>query len=146
MKRGTAKLIADLKDDANNALDALHKGRGTWYFGKDLKKAACYDRNGLSSYDASPDDLIGAMAMNDFEECYKCVKIVNNDIPELSVVIKIIDKCAACKIGKAIDLTPAAFQAIAPGGDLNIGVLDISWQKVPCHHSHRYPGGPKTRR
>ncbi|KAF7724800.1 hypothetical protein EC973_000757 [Apophysomyces ossiformis] len=146
MKRGTAKLISDLKKGAEKALDGVTKGRGTWYHGADLKQAACYGRNGLRSYDASAHDMIGAMAMDDFEECYQCVKIVNNAHPELSVVVKIIDKCAACEKGKHIDLTPRAFQKLAPQADLDLGVLNIRWHKVPCQHSHLYPGGPRPGR
>ncbi|ORY94659.1 hypothetical protein BCR43DRAFT_476486 [Syncephalastrum racemosum] len=117
-------------------------GRGTWYSGGDLNDAACYDRKGLDSFSATIHDLIGAMAMDDFEECYKCMQITNNKNKKLSVVIKVVDKCAGCEVGKAIDLTPAAFQKVAPGGDLDLGVLDISWKPVKCPKSKLFPAKP----
>lgn len=82
------------------------------------------------------------MAMDDFEECYKCMQITNNKDKKLSVVIKIVDKCAGCKVGQAIDLTPAAFKKVAPGGDLDLGVLDISWKPVKCPKSKLFPAKP----
>ncbi|KAI8343267.1 RlpA-like double-psi beta-barrel-protein domain-containing protein-containing protein [Chlamydoabsidia padenii] len=118
--------------------------RGTWYSGEDLKNAACYGREGLAPYSATVKSMIGAMAMDDFENCYKCMKITNNKNKDLSVVVKIVDKCAGCVVNEAIDLTPAAFQKIAPGGDLNVGVLDISWKEVKCPNSDLYPSKPKA--
>lgn len=77
-RRGIARLMS-----FNNATDAnlvKRGGRGTWYMsitfhkmnnttytdlkrytGADLKNAACYDRNGLDPFSASPHDFIGAM-------------------------------------------------------------------------------------
>ncbi|KAI9022803.1 hypothetical protein CLU79DRAFT_750813 [Phycomyces nitens] len=137
--RGVATLM-DL-EPRNSTEDGLERraNRGTWYTGADLRNAACYDRNGLSPFHATNYDMIGAMAMNDFEQCYKCMKIVNNRNPKLSVIVKIVDKCAACKVAKAIDLTPAAFKKISPKGSLDIGVLDISWTSVRCSSSRGYP-------
>ncbi|KAI8377798.1 RlpA-like double-psi beta-barrel-protein domain-containing protein-containing protein [Radiomyces spectabilis] len=140
-ERGLATLMM-----FNNGTSPFEKrgGRGTWYTGEDLKNAACYDRNGLPPYSASIHSMIGAMAMKKFENCYKCMKITNNKHKNLSVVVKIVDKCAGCKVGKAIDLTPAAFKKIAPRGDLDIGVLDISWKVVKCSNSKYYPSKPKA--
>ncbi|KAI8334945.1 hypothetical protein BC941DRAFT_453945 [Chlamydoabsidia padenii] len=118
--------------------------RGTWYSGADLKNAACYDRNGLPPYSATIHSMIGAMAMRKFENCYKCMKITNNKNKKLTVVVKIVDKCAGCKVGKAIDLTPAAFKKLAPGGNLDLGVLDISWKPVRCAKSKLYPSKPRA--
>ncbi|GAB5590247.1 hypothetical protein Unana1_05147 [Umbelopsis nana] len=122
-----------------NSTAALEKrGRGTWYSGNDLKNAACYDRNGLPPYSATIHSMIGAMAMHKFESCYKCMKITNKQNHK-SVVVKIVDKCAGCVVGKAIDLTPGAFQKL---GNLNQGVLDISWKAVHCTKSKYYPSKP----
>jgi hypothetical protein len=38
--------------------------------------------------------------MYDFEECYQCMRITNNDYPWMQVTVKIVDKCEACTIGK----------------------------------------------
>ena len=45
-----------------------------------------------------------------------------------------------------IDLTPAAFKLLSRNGDLNIGVLDISWKSVPCSEveGHLPPQKDKT--
>lgn len=82
--------------------------------------------------------------MDEFEDCYKCMKIINNKNTDLTVVVRIVDKCAGCIKGEAIDLTPAAFKLLAPGGDLNLGVLDISWKQVKCPQSDLFPSKPKA--
>ncbi|KAI8884798.1 hypothetical protein K501DRAFT_131519, partial [Backusella circina FSU 941] len=102
------------------------------YSGRDLKNAACYGINGLRPFNAKVQDMIGAMAMDGFEQCYKCMKITNNRNTKYQITVKIVDKCAACKVGQAIDLTPAAFKRLSPKGDLNSGVLDISFKPVKC--------------
>ncbi|CAO3599715.1 unnamed protein product [Absidia cylindrospora] len=133
-----------MKFDSSDVTLNKRAQRGTWYSGTDLKNAACYDRNGLPPYSATIHSMIGAMAMKKFENCYKCMKITNNKNKKLTVVVKIVDKCAGCKVGKAIDLTPAAFKKLAPGGDLDLGVLDISWKPVKCPSSKLYPSKPKA--
>ncbi|CAO3661864.1 unnamed protein product [Rhizopus stolonifer] len=106
------------------------RDRGTWYTGYGLKNAACYGRNGLAPFHASTEDMIGAMAMHSFEQCNKCMEITNND-NHRKIIVKIIDKCAACKVGRAIDLTPKAFKMLSKG-NLAIGVLDINFKPVRC--------------
>lgn len=86
--------------------------------------------------------MIGAMAMNDFEQCYKCMQITNNRQKDLQIIVSIVDKCAACKIGTAIDLTPAAFKLLSPSGDLSSGVLDISFKPVKCPTNGLLPDLP----
>ncbi|GAA5807384.1 hypothetical protein MFLAVUS_000745 [Mucor flavus] len=108
------------------------RDRVTWYHGPDLRNAACYDRNGLAPFHARTDDMIGAMAMHNFEECYKCMQITNNRKKNLQIVVRIVDKCAACKVKTAIDLTPEAFKLLSPGGNLDVGVLDISYKAIKC--------------
>ncbi|KAI8885135.1 hypothetical protein K501DRAFT_180582, partial [Backusella circina FSU 941] len=112
------------------------------YTGRDLKNAACYDRNGLPPYHAQADHLVGAMAMYDFEECYQCMRLTNNDHPWMQITVKIVDKCEACEIGNAIDLTPGAFEKLSLEGDLDIGVLDISFYPVRCPYSALIPNLP----
>ncbi|KAI9266680.1 hypothetical protein BDA99DRAFT_558731 [Phascolomyces articulosus] len=136
--------VAQIRSFSNSTLSiAKRGGRGTWYTGEDLNNAACYDRNGLKPFHASNHDMIGAMAMSGFENCYKCMKITNNKAKHLSVIVRIVDKCAGCKVNKAIDLTPAAFKEVAPGGDLDLGVLDISWKPLAeCPKSKLMPLKP----
>lgn len=38
--------------------------------------------------------------MKDLEQCYKCVQITNKKNKHLSVIVRIVDKCAACEMGK----------------------------------------------
>jgi rare lipoprotein A (peptidoglycan hydrolase) len=77
--------------------------------------------------------------MKKFENCYKCMKITNNSNKK-SIVVKIVDKCAGCVVGKAIDLTPGAFQKLAK---LDVGVLNISWKAVSCPSNIKPKMGPK---
>ncbi|CEP15892.1 hypothetical protein [Parasitella parasitica] len=131
--RGIATIMEFNSRPNSSPIEALQRrNRGTWYDGEDLRDAACYDRKGLPEFHASEDDMIGAMAMNGFENCYRCMKITNNKDRKKTVTVKIVDKCAGCKVGKAIDLTPAAFQKL---GKLNTGVLDITWKVVDCPSS-----------
>lgn len=39
--------------------------------------------------------------MRNFEYCYKCMLIVNKKNKK-KIVVKIVDKCAGCKVGKYI--------------------------------------------
>ncbi|KAI7860791.1 RlpA-like double-psi beta-barrel-protein domain-containing protein-containing protein [Circinella umbellata] len=130
--RGTAGLMLHHQPLTNTNGLSKRRSRGTWYHGKDLKNAACYGQNGLPSWDATDHDMIGAMAMEGHEKCGECYQITNNDHPDLSIPVMIIDKCAACTLENWIDLTPGAFKLLSRGGDLNIGVLNISWESVSC--------------
>lgn len=94
-----------------------------------LDDAACFERKGLPSYSAKNSDMIGAMAMSGFEDCFKCMKITNLDNKK-TVTVEIIDKCGSgCKKGHHIDLTIGAFKKI---GSLNKGILKISFKPVKC--------------
>jgi rare lipoprotein A (peptidoglycan hydrolase) len=65
---------------------------------------------------------------------------ITNASNKKSVIVKIVDKCAGCVVGKAIDLTPGAFSKLA---NLDTGVLDISWSTVSCPSSISPKYGPK---
>jgi hypothetical protein len=96
----------------------------------------------LKPFNAKVTDMIGAMAMHGFEQCYKCMQITNNRKKDKKIIVRIVDKCAACKVGTAIDLTPTAFKLLSPSG-LNVGVLDISFKPVACPKSGLLPKLPK---
>ncbi|OZJ06341.1 hypothetical protein BZG36_00658 [Bifiguratus adelaidae] len=128
--------------------------RGTWYSGNDLKNAACYARNNLPAYNASPKSHICALASfldgdltnmgSGFGMCYKCVKVTNLHNHK-SIIVRTVDKCAGCKQMSGIDLTPTAFDAIASDG-LNEGVLNVKWSPVSCHsvkYINQWPRLPK---
>lgn len=94
-----------------------------------LDDAACFDRKGLPSYNAKDSDMVGAMAMKSFENCFKCMKITNL-ANKKTVTVEIVDKCGSgCKVGHHIDLTKGAFKKL---GSLNTGVLKISFKPVKC--------------
>ncbi|KAI8644231.1 hypothetical protein BD408DRAFT_430648 [Parasitella parasitica] len=103
--------------------------RGTWYDGEDLRNAACYERNGLPQFHAKDSYMIGAMKMHKFENCYKCMKITNKKNKK-SIVVKIVDHCAGCIVGKDIDLTKTAFRKLE--SNLDVGELDLSWKVTDC--------------
>ncbi|KAI8380125.1 RlpA-like double-psi beta-barrel-protein domain-containing protein-containing protein [Blakeslea trispora] len=136
--------LASIMSFGNATSTDLEKrgNRGTWYSGSDLKNAACYDRIGLPAYSATVYSMIGAMAMKKFENCYKCMKITNNKHKTRTVVVKIVDKCAGCKVNKAIDLTPYAFKKLEK---LDAGVIDISWKAVKCPSNIKPKYGPKKK-
>ncbi|KAI8145734.1 hypothetical protein BJV82DRAFT_666303 [Fennellomyces sp. T-0311] len=140
--QGIAAVMAFPPHNYKRGSGLSRRNKGTWYDGQDLKNAACYDREGLPRFDATTNSYIGAMAMDDDEECYKCLQITNNNFPELSVTVMIVDKCAACTKKNWIDLPPGIFQQLSEDGDLNIGVLDISWKKVPCSQVKHHPKLP----
>ncbi|KAI8090885.1 uncharacterized protein B0P05DRAFT_568851 [Gilbertella persicaria] len=126
-KRGVARIMQVDSNELNKRAD-----RGTWYTGKDLKKAACFSRNGLPNIDAHVNDMVGAMAMHGFEQCHKCMQVTNTRDRSKKIIVQIIDKCAACKVNKHIDLTPGAFRKLSGKGRLAVGVLDISFKPVKC--------------
>jgi expansin (peptidoglycan-binding protein) len=90
------------------------------------------DGSGNCSFPASPNDLMVA-AMNQVEydgsaACGECVKVNG---PKGSVVVRIVDRCPECLKGH-IDLSKEAFAKIA---DLALGVVQVTWQVVPCQVS-----------
>ncbi|KAI7905307.1 uncharacterized protein BX663DRAFT_541493 [Cokeromyces recurvatus] len=130
-RRGIARMMNFSEKDHESVVIGK-RDKVTWYNGYDLKEAACFSRNGLPRFDAGVNDMIGAMAMHNFEQCNKCMQITNNRQKSKKIVVQIVDKCAACKIGKWIDLTPGAFKKLSEDGDLDVGVLDISYKPVKC--------------
>ncbi|CAG8797801.1 10520_t:CDS:1, partial [Racocetra fulgida] len=95
----------------------------------------CYGRNGLQPYNAKSDDYIAAILMTgNLDMCYQCIEVKNNKSGK-TICVKIIDICAGCKPG-CIDLTPGAFAAL---GELDQGVLDISWRTVQCPKDGKWP-------
>lgn len=70
--------------------------------------------------------------MHSFEQCFKCVQLTNNKDPARKIVIQVIDKCAACKFNTQIDLTSNAFKKLAPNGNLNLGIVDVTFKPIQC--------------
>jgi len=72
--------------------------------------------------------MVAAMNHIDYADsavCGTCVHLVG---PQGEVSVRIVDQCPGCAQGH-IDLSPQAFAEIA---DLQLGIVDIQWQYVPC--------------
>ena len=69
--------------------------------------------------------LINSSNPNDAKVCNTCIKITYDN---KSVIGKVIDKCPVCPEG-AIDVSRTIFKKFA---DLDVGVIDVSWETVSC--------------
>lgn len=102
--------------------EPLHTGEATYY---DFA-----DGSGACGFPPTPDDLmVGAMNAPDYgtsEPCGACAHVVG---PEGEVTVRIVDLCPECPRGN-IDLSPAAFERIAP---IERGRVPIEWRYVPCN-------------
>ncbi|NVB38534.1 hypothetical protein G6O69_11895 [Pseudenhygromyxa sp. WMMC2535] len=72
--------------------------------------------------------MVGAMNAADYAGSAVCGSCVRIDGPEGTVEVRIVDQCPECAPGD-IDLSPEAFQALAP---LEHGRVPISWTYIPC--------------
>lgn len=93
-------------------------------------EATYYDADGTGacSFDASLDRRVAAISAADYAAsawCGACVEVAG---PGGRVVVRIVDKCPACKPG-GLDLSRDAFAAIAP---IDNGRVPITWWPVPC--------------
>lgn len=96
----------------------------------------------------SPAEFIAALSFADFIDtpnpnnspsCQLCALISGPSGATVKVQIK--DKCARCASGD-IDVSPAAFQVIAP---LEVGRLRVSWDYVPCDRQAGVPSPESVR-
>lgn len=86
------------------------------------------DGTGSCSFDASSDLRVAAISAADYATaawCGACAEVVG---PRGRVVVRIVDKCPACKPG-GLDLSREAFAEIARVDD---GRVRILWRPVPC--------------
>jgi expansin (peptidoglycan-binding protein) len=94
-------------------------------------KATYYDADGSGncSFPASPQDLmVAALNTPDYngsQSCGACVKVKG---PSGTVTVRIVDRCPECNQGH-IDLSKEAFAKIAA---IKLGVVQVTWQFVPC--------------
>lgn len=101
--------------------EPVRDGIATWYDA---------DGSGACGFAVSAADplLVGAMNLPDWagaEVCGACAHLVG---PQGEVTVEIVDQCPECGTGH-IDLSPSAFEAIAPLVD---GRVDITWSFVAC--------------
>jgi expansin (peptidoglycan-binding protein) len=123
----------------------------TWYAGQDLQNPYCYQ----SSSPRIRDDMrIGAI--KDKKKCFWCVKVsLTKAHPRRSdlvlrsttkqTTIKLIDYCPTCdqkgeKVNSShLDLSKGAFKDL---GKIVDGELPISWKRVNCYKSSKWPLTP----
>ncbi|KAI1314526.1 hypothetical protein EDD11_002042 [Mortierella claussenii] len=122
-------------------------GKSTWFNGHDLKATACYgDLMGNSHVNAGDSWHIAAVHMASYKNgenaaCFECAKITAN---RRSVIVRIIDDCAACAPNQ-IDLTASAFKLLAP---LSQGVVKTTYEFVRCPQrgNLKWPKSPSPRK
>lgn len=93
-------------------------------------EATLYDADGTGacSFDAAADRRVAAIAAADYAKAAWCGACAEVTGPAGRIVVRIVDRCPACKAGD-LDLSREAFAAIAP---IERGRVAISWRPVPC--------------
>ncbi|KAG8682570.1 hypothetical protein FRC09_016678 [Ceratobasidium sp. 395] len=117
-------LILGSASVATAAPTSTHKGEATWYNPSD-GIGAC----GRSNKDS---DLVGAIAARRYDDLTPdknpnhskaCGKKATAKYGSKSVTVTIVDRCQACGYND-LDLSPAAFQKLAP---LSKGRISVTW-------------------
>ena len=87
-----------------------------------------YDANGLGncSLDTIPGNLIGAMNKTEYANSTICGAYVEITGPKGVVVVRIVDQCPECPIGR-IDLSREAFSRVA---NISDGLVKTTWRVV----------------
>ncbi|CAA7261997.1 unnamed protein product [Cyclocybe aegerita] len=89
-------------------------GRATWY----------YDGVGACGGWNTNTDYVVALAPSEYyNNGGHCDKMIRVNYQGRSITVKVVDLCPSCGSG-AIDLSLAAFQALAP---LEMGVINVEW-------------------
>jgi expansin (peptidoglycan-binding protein) len=93
-------------------------------------EATRYDADGTGScsFEASADRRVAAIAAADYAKAAWCGACAEVTGPDGRVVVRIVDRCPACKAGD-LDLSREAFASIAAP---SAGRVRISWRPVPC--------------
>ncbi|KAI8374493.1 RlpA-like double-psi beta-barrel-protein domain-containing protein-containing protein [Radiomyces spectabilis] len=91
-----------------------HQGQGTFY---NVGMGSCGKKNKDSQ-------MVAALSGQLMDENDYCGKKIKASTKHGSVTVTVVDTCPECD-KHDIDFSPAAFKKL---GDLNDGVLDISWQ------------------
>ncbi|KAK3845255.1 MAG: RlpA-like double-psi beta-barrel-protein domain-containing protein-containing protein, partial [Linnemannia gamsii] len=100
----------------------------TWYNGRDLNNAACYQDKRI---DAKYSWYIGAVDMSTFGNhiggnvCFECLRLTNGN---KTVTIRLIDECSYCAKNQ-IDVTGAAYKELAP---LKTQKISVKYQFIQC--------------
>ena len=97
-----------------------YKGKATWY------KA---DGSGNCSFPkASGVPMVVAMNEKQYAQANLCGACLRVSYKGKSVVVKVVDRCPECPMN-ALDLSREAFSRLA---DNKVGVIQVSWQMIPC--------------
>jgi expansin len=86
------------------------------------------DGTGSCSFDAAADRRVAAISAADYAKAAWCGACAEVTGPAGRVVVRIVDRCPACKAGD-LDLSREAFAAIA---EPQRGRVAISWRPVAC--------------
>ncbi|KAL0945410.1 hypothetical protein HGRIS_000902 [Hohenbuehelia grisea] len=99
--------------EASNTTDVALSGDATWY---NTGLGACGGRNKDS-------DRIVALSPRQFKNRQNCRKHIKVHYRGKTVDATVVDLCPGCA-GDSIDLSPAAFKALAP---LDDGRIKVTW-------------------
>jgi expansin (peptidoglycan-binding protein) len=93
-------------------------------------EATYYDADGTGrcSFERAPRELVAALNGIDYAHGAWCGACLAVSGPGGEVVVRVVDRCPACKHGD-LDLSRDAFARIAP---LSAGRVRIAWREVPC--------------
>lgn len=93
-------------------------------------EATRYDADGTGScsFEAAADRRVAAISAADYAKAAWCGACVEVSGPKGRAVVRIVDRCPACKTGD-LDLSREAFAAIAAPA---AGRVAIEWSSVPC--------------
>lgn len=110
----------DAGADADRVLGPVQAGRASWG-----------DISGVvnCSYNLSPTDpMIASINETQYMGSMACGSCVQVTGPRATAVIRIVDQCQGCGAGNLV-LNRGAFAQIALLSD---GVVNVTWQQVPC--------------
>ncbi|RSH76614.1 uncharacterized protein EHS24_005499 [Apiotrichum porosum] len=121
-----AAATSSTSSSSSSGSGTTYSGEATYYYQTEGADASGEGSCGWTNTDS---ELIAAISTTDGSTwantlCGKYA-VVTNTANSKTVTVEIVDNCPSCNGADSLDLSPAAFQAI---GDMDTGVLDITWQ------------------
>lgn len=120
--------VAD--DEPLNHVDTSGADLGkAQFYGQTRSGEATYYRatgKGNCSFEASDDLMVAAINTKDYDTAAMCGAYLTVTGPEGEVIVRIVDRCPACKPGD-LDLSKQAFERVAKTSD---GRVPVTWQIV----------------
>jgi expansin len=104
----------------NELYNTEYTGVATWYTAE--------GNMGNCMIEFPADKMYGAMNKQQYDNSNACAAYAKITNPENNkeVIVQIVDQCPECQHGH-IDLSPEAFEKLAPLGD---GLIDIKWEYI----------------